>query len=69
MAVVHHVHERTNTHDGGGTGLIMGVILLLVVAFLLFYYGIPALNRVGTSTPQINVPEKVDVNVNQGQGN
>ncbi len=65
------IHEHTTAapaaeSSDSGMGFLMGVILLVVVLFLLFYYGLPAL-RSGTSqmtTPQVNVPGKVDVNVN-----
>lgn len=52
-------------HDdaGSGTGLIVGLLFLVVVVFLLFYYGIPAMRAGGN--PQINVPSKIDVNMNQ----
>lgn len=67
--------ERTTTapveaRESTGAWFVIGLITLLAVLFLLFYYGLPAL-RSGFGTPQINVPGRVDVNVNtpQGQGN
>lgn len=57
---IYHVHDSTNN----GSGFLIGIVLLVVVLFLLFYYGIPALRNIGSSNaPQINVPGKVDVNV------
>ena len=67
MAVVREtevIHEHD--HDGGGNngmGLILGVILLIVLFFIVFYYGLPYLRS--ASSPQINVPSKVDVNVHK----
>lgn len=59
------IHEHYNTDSASGTGFVVGVIILAIVAFLLFYYGLPVL-RNSTNTPQINVPGKIDVNLNQG---
>lgn len=55
--------------DGRGSGFLVGIILVIIVVILLLVYGLPALNNAGTGggtqTPQVNVPEEVDVNVNQ----
>jgi hypothetical protein len=53
----------TTTDSSGGAGFVIGVLLLLFVAFLFFVYGLPAISR-SVSAPSINVPGKVDVNVN-----
>ena len=50
--------------SGGSMGWVVVLIIVLVLAFLVFYYGIPAIRSV--STPQINVPKSIDVNVNSG---
>jgi hypothetical protein len=63
MADVIHEHQTT-TDSGSGMGFLLGVIMLIVFAFLLFYYGLPAL-RSASSGPTVNVPGKIDVNVNQ----
>lgn len=49
--------------SSGGMGMIFGVIGLLIVLYLFFIYGLPAIRQVGT--PQINIPSEIDVNVNQ----
>jgi hypothetical protein len=49
----------------GGIGFLLGVILLLAGIFLFFYYGLPAIQNAGSSNPTIQVPETVDVNVQQ----
>jgi hypothetical protein len=65
MTVIHNVTPATTTEQGSsGMGFLLGVIALLLFFFFLIYYGLPAL-RNSTSTPQINVPDKVDVNINQ----
>jgi hypothetical protein len=59
------VHDHDSA-AGSGSGFFMGMVLLAVVLFLVFFYGIPLLRTVGTSTtPQVNVPGSIDVNVKQ----
>ena len=53
----------TTTEDNSGMGFVVGVLLLLFVAFLFFVYGLPALTR-SVSTPTVNVPSQIDVNLN-----
>lgn len=53
-------------NPGNGMGFLLGVILLVLVLFLFFWYGLPAIRgMMGSGTPQINVPNKIDVNVNK----
>ena len=49
--------------SGGGVGMIVGILVLVVVGYLFFVFGLPAIRRM--STPQINIPSKIDVNINQ----
>lgn len=49
--------------NNNGMGFLLGVIALIIIVLLLFYYGLPMLRSVGTGNPTINVPSKVDVNV------
>jgi len=65
--VEEHVHV-TETSGGNSMGFLLGIILLIVFFLALFYYGLPYLRgNSGTTggTPQINVPNKFDVNVKQ----
>ncbi len=52
-----------NDNSGGPMGMIIGIIVLIVLGYLVYVYGLPAIRQMGT--PQINVPSKIDVNVNQ----
>lgn len=59
------IHEHDGDSSSGMSGLVIGLILLLVVVFLFIYFGLPLLRS--AMTPQVNVPSKVDVNVNKTQ--
>lgn len=58
------IHEHTAERDGGGMGFFLGVAIFLVALMLLIFIVLPYIRNT-TSTPQINVPGKIDVNVNQ----
>ncbi len=62
MVVVNNAAPATDS--GNGMGFLMGVILLIIFGFLVMYYGLPILQRM-TRAPQINVPGKIDVNINK----
>jgi hypothetical protein len=49
--------------SANGVGLIMGILILAIVVAALFYWGVPMTRQ--NSGPTINVPDTVDVNVNQ----
>jgi hypothetical protein len=49
--------------NNGGMGLFIGFFLLVVLGLVFFYYGLPAIRNIGS--PQINVPNKIDVNIKQ----
>lgn len=61
------------TDSGSGSSFLIGVILLIVFALVVIFYGLPYLgNMVGgqsgagtSAAPQVQVPEKVNVDVNQ----
>jgi len=70
MTTVVNNPAPTGTGDSGsGMGFLLGLVVLLLMVFLFFTYGLPAL-RGSFSTPSINLPGKVDVNVSTpgGQG-
>lgn len=77
--VINNPGTGTATSDtGGGLGFLIGMVVLLLVVIAFFYYGVPALRSAaggggggatgGSSGAEINVPDKVDVNVNRGSG-
>jgi hypothetical protein len=50
-----------NTSSALGT--LVGLLTLLILGVLFFVYGLPAL-RSATGSPAVNVPGKIDVNLN-----
>jgi hypothetical protein len=60
------VNNPPPSNDSGGPmGMIIGLIVVLVMGYLFFVYGLPALRQVGS--PQINIPSKIDINVKQSE--
>jgi hypothetical protein len=62
----------TTTEGGSGTNFLLAVILLIAFALIMIFYGVPFLTRsvgnVGVSqAPQVQVPGKINVDVNQHQ--
>ena len=55
--IVNNPPARSNNN-----GALIAIIMLLILAVLFFYYGLPAIRSY--SAPQVNVPGKIDVNVN-----
>ena len=53
--------------EGTGLGLLLGVILAILLGIMLLAYALPNL-RNNSENPGINVPDRVDVNINGGTG-
>jgi Na+-transporting methylmalonyl-CoA/oxaloacetate decarboxylase gamma subunit len=56
--------------DTGGNGFLIGIIVFIGFVAIFLFFGIPALRRMGpvevnAPAPQVNLPNKIDVNVNQ----
>lgn len=51
--------------SGGPVGMIIVLVVLVVLGYLAFVYGLPALRQMQLGSPQINVPGKIDVNIKQ----
>lgn len=65
--MVEVIHER-EVSGNNSMGFLIGIVLLIAVLLLFFYYGSALLRQSAPSTPSgssIQVPEKIDVNVNQ----
>lgn len=63
QVVREHIHEDTG---GGNSMAFVILIIFVVVLFLVFYYGLPTMKGTQNTVPQISVPDKIDVNVNDG---
>lgn len=62
------VNTPAPSNDSGGSmGMIVGLIVLGVLGLLFFVYGLPAIQRMSSGGVQVNVPEKIDVQINQTQ--
>jgi hypothetical protein len=73
-------HEHVGEESSGGPiNLLVSMLVILAVAFLLFYFGLPLLRNIGggaptqinnvappqgANAPQINIPDKINVDVN-----
>ena len=58
----------SSDNNGSGMGLLIGIFVIIVVGLLFFYFGLPVIKKIGsgqTTTPQIVIPDKIDVNVKQ----
>ena len=64
MATVINNPPQSND-SGGSTGMIVGIIVLVVLAYLFFVYGLPAVKQNQSGGTQINVPDKIEVDVNK----
>lgn len=63
MHMVTVVNNPPSDNSGGPVGMIIVLVVVVALVYLGYVYGLPALRQMGT--PQINIPSKIDVNVNQ----
>jgi hypothetical protein len=64
------VNSPAPSDSGNGTGAILAVAVILVLGFLFVLYALPMMRRASTTTaPQVSVPDKIQVDVNQPQSN
>jgi hypothetical protein len=57
------VNNPAPENQNSGMGLFIGIFFLIVIGLGFYYFGLPAIRRMGT--PQINVPSQINVNVKQ----
>jgi hypothetical protein len=70
MATV--INNPPADQSGGPIGIIIVLIVLLVVGYLGFVYGLPAIQRmqapqINVTAPEINVPDQINVNVQEAK--
>ena len=63
--MVEVIHEHGTDSGGNSIATVFGIILAIALIFFLFYYFGRGFLNSGVTQPQINVPDKVDVNVQQ----
>ena len=66
------VNSPTPTNDSGSSGFLIGVVVIIGFVILFIYFGIPAIRNMGpiqlnVPAPQVVVPGKIDVNVQQSK--
>lgn len=60
------VNTTPATENNSSMGMFLGLIFLLIVVFLFFFYGLPMLRGASQQVPNkvdVQMPDKVDVNV------
>lgn len=62
MATVINTTPARTSNDESSMGFLLGIILLAVVLFLFFVYGLPLMRQSTTPAPQINIPGRFDIN-------
>lgn len=63
--VINNPTPVTAGERDSSAGTFLGIVLLLILAVLFFVYALPYVGNVvsQSTTPQVNVPGQVDVNV------
>lgn len=65
------VNSPAPASDSSMGGFLMGVIILVIIAVIVWFYGVPLIKKdttqINVPAPQINVPSQIDVNVNQAE--
>lgn len=57
------VNNPPSNDSGSGMGMMIGLVMFVALGYLFFVYGLPALRQ--TQAPQINIPDKINVNIEQ----
>lgn len=64
LAEVAHEHIDHGERSSG-MGFLIGILLLVVLAIVLIYWGLPLIQRSQPAVPPVNVPGQIDVNINR----
>lgn len=60
-------NPQPSNNSSGPIIMIFGLIVLVVLGYLFFVYGLPAIQQMQVGSPQINIPNQIDVNVKQSK--
>ena len=68
MTTIFNNPVPSSDEGGGGSGFLVGVLLLIVFVGVLLYFGIPVIKNMGPiqvkiPDTQVVLPDKVDVNI------
>lgn len=61
------VNNPPSGDSSGPMGMIIGLVILAVLGYLGFVYGLPALREMQSGGTEINIPSTIDVNVKQSE--
>lgn len=59
------INNPSSDNSNGPITLIITLVVIVVIGYLVYVYGIPAIQHIQWGGAQINVPSKIDVNVQQ----
>lgn len=62
------VINNPSSDTGGDAGVVLGILAAIIIIALLLLYGLPALRNASPGGTNINVPDKVDINVSNPSG-
>lgn len=62
--IINNPDSGTSDNASGGAGMLIGAIVLILILIIFFVYGLPAIRGSSTKGNTINVPDKVQVDVN-----
>ena len=65
MTTIVNSPTPTNTNDSNGPSFLIGAIVLMGSIIIFLYYGLPAIRNMRPQAPQVNIPNKIDVNIKQ----
>lgn len=65
MTTIVNNPQPETSGNSGIMSLIIGIIVIIVFAYIFMMFGLPAIRQMQGGTPQINIPSEVDVNINQ----
>lgn len=61
------VNNPAPNNSDNGMGFLLGIIVLVVVGVLFFFYGLPLIQQGMNKGIQVNVPKDINVNVQQSK--
>lgn len=59
------VNNPPPNNSDSGMGFLIGIIVLVVIGVLFFFYGLPYIQQGMSGGVQVNVPKDINVNVQQ----